>query len=392
MEKVAEKQYPTGCRPHGSGIKIRFSWRGERFEPVWPRKPTQTNLEAAARLRSEIKSKAKLEILTWHDLAEHFPQYRNPDSVNSDVPLFGELAQEYLNTTSVWASTRDEYRKVLMKYWQPLYAAIPINQIAPRQLRQNVADIHWSSAKTRNNALIPLRKVFDLAVEDELIERNPAANIKNLKHQKPEVDPFSQDEADTIVAHLYEHYTGAEAIYAAYFEFAFWTGMRTSEMLALTWGDIDLRKGIAHVRKAQSKGRLNEQTKTARGREVLLNQRALHALKIAKALTYLEGAHVFKSPRYKNDYWKTDKGPRLVFTAALKRMGIAHRKAYNTRHTYATICLMAGMNPQFVANQLGHSVQVLFNTYSKWVHGDASQREMQKLGQNWDSGESEVYK
>ena len=381
---MADKQYPTGCRPHGSGIKIRFSWRGERFEPIWPRKPTQTNLEAAARLRSEITSKAKLEILTWHDLAEHFPQYRNPDSVNSDVPLFGELAQDFLNTTLVSASTRNEYRKVLMKYWQPLYAAIPINQITPRQLRQTVADIEWSSVKTRNNALIPLRKVFDLAVDDEIIDRNPAARIKNQKHQKPEIDPFTFEEVEQIIAYLYSTYTGPETLYAAYFEFAFWTGMRTSEMLALTWGDIDWRQGLAYVRKAQSKGRLNQQTKTAHAREVLLNERAMNALKQAKPWTYMNGDRIFMSPRYRQQYWRNDQQPRLVFTKALRKIGIRHRKAYNTRHTYATICLMAGMNPTFVANQLGHSIQVLLSTYARWVHGDESRRELDKLGQFWD--------
>ncbi|NIV38131.1 MAG: tyrosine-type recombinase/integrase [Anaerolineae bacterium] len=383
---MADKQYPTGCRPHGSGIKIRFSWRGERFEPVWPRKATQTNLEAAARLRAEIKSKAKLEILTWHDLAEHFPQYRNPDSVNSDVPLFGELAQDFLNTTTVSENTRNEYRKLLMKYWQPLYAAIPINQITPRQLRQAVADIEWTSAKTRNNALIPLRKVFDLAVDDELIDRNPASRIKNQKHQKPAVDPFSEKEAEQIIAWLYKNYTGTEVIYAAYYEFAFWTGMRPSEIMALTWDDVDWQKGTVRVQRAQSKGRLNEHTKTHNARDVLLNARSRSALETVKPITYMASSRIFMSPRYQGQYWKSDQQPRLRFVKALRKLGIRHRRAYNTRHTYATVCLMAGMNPTFVANQLGHSIQVLLSTYARWIHGDQSEQEMKKLGQNWDKG------
>lgn len=34
---------------------------------------------------------------------------------------------------------------------------------------------------------------------------------------------------------------------------------------------------------------------------------------------------------------------------------------HDTRHTYATMCLVAGMNPAFIAAQLGHSVQVLLS-------------------------------
>lgn len=311
-------------------------------------------------------------------MAQHFPQYVRPDQIASACPLFSEYAQTYLNTLEVSANTRNEYRKVLMKYWQPLYAARPINEIKSSELKADVAGIEWSSAKTRNNALIPLRGVFEVAVEDETIDRNPADRLKNLKHQKPAVDPFDQDEAETIITHLYEKFTGQEVIYAAYFEFAFWTGMRTSEIMALTWGDIDLRKGIALVSKAQSKGQLSERTKTSKSREVMLNDRAKAALKKVKPLTYLKGGQVFASPRT-GASWKTDKGPRVVFTAALKKLGIRHRKAYNTRHTYATICLMAGMNPAFVASQLGHSVTMLLTTYAKWIHGDASQRELDKL-------------
>lgn len=311
-------------------------------------------------------------------MAQHFPQYVRPDQIASTCPLFSEYAQTYLNTLEVSANTRNEYRKVLMKYWQPLYAARPISEIKVSELKADVAGIEWTSAKTRNNALIPLRGVFEMAMEDETVDRNPADRLKNLKHQKPPVDPFDQDEAETIIDYLYRKFPGQEVIYAAYFEFAFWTGMRTSEIMALTWEDIDLRKGIALVSKAQSKGHLSETTKTSRSREVMLNDRARAALKKVKPFTYLKGGQVFASPRT-GAAWKTDKGPRVVFTAALKKLGIRHRKAYNTRHTYATVCLMAGMNPAFVASQLGHSVTMLLTTYAKWIHGDASQRELDKL-------------
>ena len=34
------------------------------------------------------------------------------------------------------------------------------------------------------------------------------------------------------------------------FEFAFWTGLRTSELIALEWGDIDFDRAIVRVRRA----------------------------------------------------------------------------------------------------------------------------------------------
>lgn len=39
----------------------------------------------------------------------------------------------------------------------------------------------------------------------------------------------------------------------------------------------------------------------------------------------------------------------------------------DTRHTYATLCLRCGMNPAFIAGQVGHSVQILLSTHAKWI-------------------------
>lgn len=132
------------------------------------------------------------------------------------------------------------------------------------------------------------------------------------------------------------------------------------------------------VDKAQSKGILNDQTKVAKVRDVLLNDRALSALRRAKALTFLAGGCVFVSQRT-GDEFKTEKSQRYVFTRALKKLGIRHRPAYNTRHTYATMLLMAGVNINFVANQLGHSPIMTATTYSKWISGAADRAEMAKL-------------
>lgn len=375
---MATKEFPTGIRPHGSGIKIRFTWEGKRFEPIWPRKPTKTNIRQAAHLRAELTNKAQFQTLTWKELAEYFPQFDKPEYVNSNVKLFSEYAQIYLDTASVSDGTLDTYRKALMKYWQPRYAERPIDSFTVSELKQDIADIEWKSMKTRNNVLIPLRKVFEMAVDDEAIDRNPAEKIKNMKFQKAEVDPFSPQEAEKIIRYLYAKNEGPELIYASYVQFAFWTGMRTSEMLALTWNDIDWNRGAVKVNKTRIRGQLNHQTKTNRTREVLLNDRAKEALREAKKLTYQFGEQVFRSPRT-SEAWLTDKPPREVFTAALKALGIRHRRTYNTRHTYATQCLMAGMNPAFVANQLGHSVIVLLTTYARWLNGEESDREMDKL-------------
>ena len=61
-------------------------------------------------------------------------------------------------------------------------------------------------------------------------------------------------------------------------------------------------------------------------------------------------------------------------------LSLRDRPQYNRRLTYATLCLMTGMNPAFIANQLGHSVQMLLSTYARWISSASDWNEMSTLG------------
>ncbi len=50
-----------------------------------------------------------------------------------------------------------------------------------------------------------------------------------------------------------------------------------------------------------------------------------------------------------------------------------------TRMADAMMLLMNGVNPMFVADQRGHSLQILIKRYTKWLHGDKNKLEIAKL-------------
>lgn len=57
-----------------------------------------------------------------------------------------------------------------------------------------------------------------------------------------------------------------------------------------------------------------------------------------------------------------------IWTAALKKSGIRHRKTYQSRYTYACQALTAGANPNCVAAQRGHSdAQMRYRVYGAWM-------------------------
>lgn len=109
--------------------------------------------------------------------------------------------------------------------------------------------------------------------------------------------------------------------------FAIWTGLRTSELVALDWGDIDWLREEVMVNRAMTqaaKGKA-EATKTAAGRRsVKLLRPALEALKAQKTYTFLADAEVFQNPRML-ERWAGD-GPirKTMWVPAMKKAGVRY--------------------------------------------------------------------
>lgn len=43
------------------------------------------------------------------------------------------------------------------------------------------------------------------------------------------------------------------------------------------------------------------------------------------------------------------------------------------------MCAMSGLNPAFIAQQLGHSVQMLLSTYARWLNSSSDWSELENL-------------
>jgi len=131
----------------------------------------------------------------------------------------------------------------------------------------------------------------------------------------------------------------------------------------------------------------HERTKTKHSRHVLPNERVLHALAEAGKIAtqkksgdseYKDSPYVFP-PARGADFIQESSVTDKHFKQALRALGIRDRPQYNARHTYATMCLMAGMSPAFIAGQLGHSVQMLLSTYARWINSTSDWDELEKL-------------
>ena len=371
---------PPGVEFIGKSIRIRFTWNKKRYCETLPFPQTTKGIAAAEGLRSQVKQLDRLGALTTEKFMELFPGTRS--GIASYMPIFFDYAQDWLNSLQIEESTRKNYRGTMQNYWVPHLAHLPLDAISPVLMRKIVNATEWTSPVRRKGAVRLVTSLFNQAVNDELITRNPARSIPATRVVKRELDPFTREEADAVIAKLYESTNGLQSIYACFFEFSFYTGMRPGEAMALRWSEVDTRKRTARVCRIRLYGKIQERTKTKTVREVLLNDRAMQALVKARLLTAARSDYVFApegSGERSELYVRSETGPKRYWLLALRKLGMRHRRMYDTRHTYATMCLMSGMNPAFIAAQLGHSVQILLSTYAKWISSPNDWGELEKL-------------
>ena len=352
-----------------SSIQIDFTYKGIRCREFVKLAPTTVNLK-----RTEMHRAAILDAIArgTFDYAVTFPD--SPRRfLFSNKPNDGYMLEDYLETwlekqrPHLKTSTFDDYRKIVKNTLIPAFGKVFLPDIRRSHVRE-WCDQQTASNKRLANVQSVLRQALRDALDDELIEINPLLGWKYARKEAPksidDVDPFGQDEQAAILAACSEQQN------RNLFQFAFWTGLRTSELCALEWGDIDFRRGIARVSRAKTQASDSaEGTKTKRGiRDVKLLPAALEALAAQKPYSFLAGREIFLNPRT-SEPWTGDQPIRHgPWTTALKKAGVRYRRPYQTRHTYASMMLTAGESPVWLAQQMGHSDLTMISTiYGRWI-------------------------
>lgn len=345
-----------------SSIRLKFTVHGTRSVKTLNLPPTPANMKAAGRLMERVQAAIVAGVYRPGDFFEGDGQ--------KSTEAFADYADEWLKTLTVAKSTKRSYTTAMRATWKPAFADKALTDIRYSDVKKAVAEkvAGGATGKTVNNQLIPLRDLFKTAVNDRLIQTSPTDGISNLKHQKPEPDPFDADEKDAILQHMRERYD--EQIWN-YYTFAFGTGLRPSEQIILSWPDIDWRRRKAKVSKALVEGEVKG-TKTSLIREVDLAETVIEALKRQKAHTFMKtpDGPIFNDPLHGRPFPNERAPRRRFFKPTLRALGIRDRDAYQARHTFATQLLMGGVNPAYIAKQLGHAnTGMLFKHYSKWIDG-----------------------
>lgn len=283
------------------------------------------------------------------------------------------------------------YRGYLKNYIDPYFGKMTFSDINAMVLERYTV---WCKQrcyrgkavcnKTVNKTLVP----FKIMCRDAAIEFgwgsffNPFYGFRKLPENDSnyEILPFSKAEQNQLIEVLPDHWK-------PYFRFAFCSGLRPGEQIAIQPGDIDWEKKILHIRRAMT---LDKNGKLIEGRTK--NSYSRRSIKLLPVMYNCLQEQKKIHDQFKCKYFFCSKNGsqvdlshlrQRIWGQSLKRANLGTREMKQTRHSFATIALSCGENPLWIAKVMGHStVDMIVKVYAKYVEdavGDNDGRQFNNL-------------
>ncbi|HDX8895116.1 TPA: DUF3596 domain-containing protein [Klebsiella oxytoca] len=388
MGSTESPKLPRGVtiRKHRNGetINITFTYKGVKCrEPLSNLDVIPKNIKYAERTLGEIYNKIERGTFVY---AEYFPR-------STRLKIFGNASagktvKMYLDEYLVICETRKLSPSTIVGYKKCRSALsslhmFPASELTPAALKTWIQS-QKTTLKTIRNQLSFLRSALDEAVTDGVLQINPVSLVTASRYQSEKseaessyvVDPLSPTEVDALLS------AAGEKQWENLFRFAIQTGLRSSELCALRWRDIDFVGRTAHVQNASVVGVIKG-TKTKAGtRKVELTEEALTALASQKLFTFMKGETIFEDPKRNKPWASADAIRKKAWVPTLRKAGIRYRNPYQTRHTFATRHISKGVNLFWLAGQMGHKgPEMLFRhygTYLKEYDGQTTRKEIKR--------------
>jgi site-specific recombinase XerD len=212
----------------------------------------------------------------------------------------------------------------------------PLRQVVAGDVQRHVAKrLSEVRPASVNRELAFLKRTYNVAIADGLLEMNPVRQVKLLQENNARVRYLTDVEEVRLRAEMAETHWSVVAL-------ALNTGLRRGELFALRWDDVDFTTSVLTIPRTKA-GHTRHLPMNAEVRGILgvLESRGRSPYVLARATgnAPLDSQNLI----------------RRVFTPALKRAGIEDFRWHDLRHTFASRLIMRGVDLRTVQDLLGHA-------------------------------------
>lgn len=285
---------------------------------------------------------------------------------------YKDWLKEWLNSfvkPSVKARTLKRYENVVHLHIAPMLGEYELNDLSPILLQQFITKMLTSgniktqgvlSANSVSMVISVVQNSLKTAHSLGLATEYNADKIKRPRITEKQIECFSLQEQKQIESYVVN--SKKDKLFGIVL--CLYSGLRIGELIALTWEDLDLTKGILTVNKSCHDGKygiVTDEPKTATSKRIIPLPKQL--LPTLKELKRKNGrAYVVASDGKSVGV----RSYQRSFELLLKKLQIPHRGFHALRHTFATRALECGMDVKTLAEILGHKNPMV--TLKRYAH------------------------
>ena len=234
-------------------------------------------------------------------------------------------------------STYQEYEYYVNNHLGDL-ATMRIDYIRSSDV-QNLINAHSNAPSVCKKLLLTLRQIFDMAVNEDIIQKNPCTAVALPRLVKGEKRVLTAAECKIV-----KEANGIDERKRALIHLFYGTGLRPAEIYALTWKDIDFRFNTINVNKALNFSRRGKTTvglpKTNKSIRTIPAPEFVMASLLAykDTVQYSPGNYLFGS---ENGLYANRTGYDDQFYRTINALGLKGVSPYSFRHNFCTMCYNA---------------------------------------------------
>lgn len=247
--------------------------------------------------------------------------------------------------------TLKNYKSDILQFLKDSPSVITPKDITKYSIRSFMGNIMHLEKSTRRRKLASIRKFCEYLREENLLEHNPALDIKSPKEDKKLPDVASTDEIIRVIESAKNPKDRAilQTLYA--------TGCRISELVNIKLSDINFQ-----LRKIKVHG------KGSKDRNVNFGDNTLEAIRSHLETRKVQSEYLFES-RYGNTHMDTRSARERVYENA-KGLGL---HPHTFRHCFATHMHSNGADIMHLKYLLGHESIATTQIYTHIVNNEADE-------------------